>query len=368
MAHLETRIGANSPVIHQGVMDVFAPSLSPEQVTRGEVETLCSIADNLLVLDGEDSTVNGIPARVTREYFDTEIAGKRYYARVYRFNGNSNFSDQPQPAIIFDETPEITAVSKNHLAVRFKEFGGGISLVVDNDELDPELDRPEHVNAVQSVLNGLNEKVQNKQIEIKKEKETEAYRKSLARKKKAAKIGRVALKTSGYIAAGAAFVGVVWGVIYGISKIDLPDSVPFDQKDFALEGGSVISLGDTANPEFSSQLLSEEGNAPHGIPVLGEDPTGNSEPEILESNDTFREIIIDSSEDDRDCQTVGSDLNDGQDVIAWTDFTDDNGVSRADELVVTNERGSITVCWTGEETDDFDDPRVVVAPGEIPQR
>lgn len=347
----------SSPKATRAIAAAFAPSLSPETVTPGEVEACYGIANNLLAISGVESTVNGIPAVVSDAYQRIEIEGQTYYGRIYKFLvSQGDILGDGMPAVVFDQTTDINVVTPNHLAVRFAKIGDRISLIVDND-LDPLIDQPEHLTAVRTLLQSLTDTQQKQQIRKRQDEESAAARQKARRREAVAGVARTAGKIARRAGAVAVAGVAVAAAVYGISKIDIKD---FDDADLTLEGGTELVLGSTGSPQFSRELYDSDKLDRNDIPNLFDNTeTGDQQ---LDMDNLFRDIEITSSKDGQNCESAEVErVPIGTRLVAWTDFTGPDGTSRADELEVMYTTEKVEVCWNGEELNDDDDPRVVVA-------
>lgn len=349
------RISSTQPVD----ASLLEPSLSPEIVTSGEIESMLRVADYLLKEEGVESTVNGMPAIVSEGAIPVRVKKKNYYARLYKFEPSKENPDQGLPAIAFDETFQMEVITANPYALRFSKYGDKPSIIADQDELNPVPNSPAHVELAKSILQEFaHQHVEAKHIAD----ENVAQRrieKSKHRHEVAGIIGRASLKAAKVATALVAAGGIIGGAVYGVGKIHISH---FDDKKLSLIGGTEISIGSTGHPEYSPKLFSNKQYSEVQIPDLVELPNAATPDMGLNPKQTLREVIILSSKKGKNCETravkrVPLDTR----LVAWTDFTGQDGQSRADELDVDYKVGELKVCWNGQELGPEDDPRVVVA-------
>ncbi len=370
---------------------LIAPSLSKEIVTSARIEGMIEIANSILEVNGVNSTINGVPALVSEFSYpvtmvgsDNNGEGEVYFARAAKHLPiNSQNKDQkPLPKLIFDETPDLPVITPNPNAILFTESVYGFGLQVDISDLNPDVNNPAHAKLIMGVLTKIARGVQAaaeakrveetaKQERLTQEREAQKARTQHERKtrnlhcwQRVKKIGTSVLKYTGMTVMAGAIVG---GPIYVASTIDLPRHRDYDERGYALAGGTELTLGagSEGNPEFSKQLYEDTKLATHKMPTLltEEDDgfVGSSQDMNLDVTDTLRNIIIFSSKPGKNCSTATLDKAPlDTRLVAWTDFTAPDGTSRADELSVLYETDKVKVCWNGEERSINDDPRVVV--------
>ncbi len=358
--------GLTAPVHGHIDGSVLAGNLAAESVTPGEVRELLRIARHELETEGVESTVNGLPARVTKDAIPVEVDGKTYLARVYMLNAVGEDDEDVLPGIGFDETPDVAIVTPNANALRFMRTWSNDkpAIIADSNDMSPEVDRPEHVEIVRNVLRGIatqiaERKQQEAQVSIDAKRERAESRRGTARA-----IGRGALKAVKWTVGSAAAAAAVAAAVYGIGKIDIKS---FDDHHYKLDGGTELVLGESGHPEFSKDLYDSSSlNAEH-MPGVYDDNHHDSgatsdSSDTLEASDTLREVTIYGSKGDYKCEEfpieqVPLDTR----LVVWTDAVDANGISRADEFTVKYEAKTGRVCWDGKEQDKHDDPRIVVA-------
>lgn len=338
-----------------------AIGFSKETVTPGEVESMCIAANSLLSGHARRAPVNGVPARVTDLYTKVTIGEDLYHARVGEFLEKPIASSAENlPFILFDETPDTTVQTPNMVAVRFERIGSNIVLITDN-ELTPSVNDPHQVALVKKILSKLTERA-------------DAQTASLHEKKKIKREQRVnyIVEGAGRIARVGAGVGlsvaILAGVFIGLKKVDWSEladgpGTPFDKKDLTLPSGAVISLGESGSPEYSTELFASSDLSIDEVPVAEYD-TGSSnydDTEVLNLDGNLRQIKLYSSKDGKNCEEAPVEkVSSNSEIIAWTDFTNPDGTTRADELEVKYTVENVEVCWNGQEIDEQDDPRVVL--------
>lgn len=183
------------------------------------------------------------------------------------------------------------------------------------------------------------------------------------------------LKRAGVAVGGFAVVGTI---VWGGSKISWDhvfdgDPEKFDRHDYSLpaEEATVVDYGHTETMLFSQALFDNPNLRADYVPQLGSWDRYDSQDATYTPNDGMREIVITTSKDNHfQTKDEGKPNCESQEIVgsagldsvlyAWTDFTDVDGTSRADELNVTYNKDGVRVCWTGEERNDDDDPRVVL--------
>ena len=118
---------------------------------RGEThpETLYASCQRLLANCGVESTIDMLPATVTRWYAETELTGQPLYARVGRLHGRRG--EGQLPIIVFDESPELPVETGNYLALAFQKFGNKISLVTQNS-INPLIDDPRYLALAKDII------------------------------------------------------------------------------------------------------------------------------------------------------------------------------------------------------------------------
>lgn len=350
------------------IMDasIFSTQLSAEVVTPGELEGMSRMLDALLDETGTQSTINGIPARVSvveREVkvTDTGRQNQRYWGRVFCLDEKDVHGNEVR-GIVFDETPGLPVLTPNPLAVRFSsDYTGRPTLIVDN-ELDPVVNDPTYAEFVKGILKDLSYKAEAVKLERKQAEkaEKEARRNRIRYAIQGAR--ETGGKVLGWALAATAGTGLVVGLGYVLSRIDVEFPEDFDDRDIELPAdGQTISLGKQASPAFSQELYESQELSPDDVPTLPASTT-NDDDDVLSMDDLARQIWVESSKEGKNCSTVNvaQRLPLDTELLAWTDFTSSDGKSRADELEVLFETDKVKVCWNGQERHEDDDPRVVV--------
>jgi hypothetical protein len=339
-------------------------SMTTETVTQGVVHTLHATLEQQLATNGHEYHLHGRPV-ITTEYYhpvtmrlggeDEDAEVQEYYARPFRYLHPRPDEQGTLLSIAFDTQPDPDITTPNAYWIRFVDVGGRVTLRVETAEL-PRDNNPEDIRLVQSLV----------QQFLEDGAEESADRQSQARERhrqrmNAARIG--AWSVTGL----AAVVAIVWGGIAVLDNVaeSLDKTGQFDKKDKALTGGTQIELGHSGHPEFSDDLYADPDLEASDIPEMAvDDPDDTETPDDLDPDDTLRQLTVTSSEGGKN--TAEADIDSegiprSARLVAWTDFADENGTSRADELTVTYERDTVTVEWEGQERNDDDDPRVVVA-------
>ena len=121
---------------------------------RGEIrpETLYSSCQRLLANCGVESTIDMLPATVTRWYSETELTGQPLYARLGKLHGKRG--EGQMPIIVFDESPELPVETGNYLALAFQKFGDKVSLVTQNS-INPLIDDPRYLTLAKDIIRGV---------------------------------------------------------------------------------------------------------------------------------------------------------------------------------------------------------------------
>jgi len=341
-------------------------AIDPEIVTIGELDSLLLTARNVLEIDSLETTVNGIPALVSKSSAPVTVDGEQFFARVWKPKDKDD--EDTLPGIVLDLTSDDDEViTPNPRAIYFTQTGGEHTHLIVDGDLEPIVDNPDLVEAIRGTLlaihqtartNAINRTVaQETRMRHAEELERQAKQeRKLARHKVAASVGRAAMTVFKWSVVG---VGVV-GVVIGATRIDW-NGTAFDEHGYSLDGGTELILGGHGAPEFSDELYGNPHLEPQDIPdIYGED--SDSDPSSLEMDDTLREVILTSSEDDKNCTIAPVDhVPSGTRLVAWTDSRNPDGTSRADEFDVLWQTDQVKVCWNGQEANDEDDPRVVVA-------
>lgn len=128
------------------------PELSASLHGEARPETLYTSCQRLLANCGMESTIDMLPATVTRWYAETELTGQPLYARVGKLS--SKRGEEHLPVIVFDETSDLPVETGNYLALAFQKFGDKVSLQTQNS-INPLIDDPRYLALAQKVVRGI---------------------------------------------------------------------------------------------------------------------------------------------------------------------------------------------------------------------
>ena len=329
----------------------LSSSLTPEIVTNGEMQAIVRSAEAILAVDGVESTVNAIPARVSKGYAEVKVGKKVYYARAFSLEDNE---EQQLPGIVFDETIDPEVQTPNPFALRFVGDKDRPLLMRDN-ELDPIINSPQDIALVKDILKVLGHAKVEREQALAVQTEEERLRRHRLRERRLEHAKTFGVRAGATVAAiGAVGLGV-FGLISGVMWIEEHTPQDEPEPELRLSGGAEIALGSSDAPEFSSKLFENTTD----IQNMGSD--GRFSDVELDLQDPVREVFITSSKKSKNCTSFNiARIPLDTKLVAWTDFTAADGTSRADELEVKHEVQKGTVCWNGEERGDLDDPRIVV--------
>lgn len=371
------------PVAEQPRMDTVLPhldlsrfreGLSPEHVTDGEVQAVFEQANAILGETGVRSTVNGIEALVSSEYAEAVLDGVPFYARVYRYTkrgrelGEISELELGQ-GLVFDEDKSLSVISSNPRVIRYEYRTDRPIIIYDDDQLSPRVNDPTDVAIIQTAQNNIVHKIEigratKQRLQTEAEERARAERETRnARRWRAVKdIGRKAIRG---IAGATALTAIGFGVIAGGKKIaDIePYDYDLDPRVHVPVGGTPHTIGDpAATPDFDKVFLNDPILSRAKVPDMSTDEESESGDPYLGADNILRDVILTSSKEGKNCVTIELSDKVGIDstLKSWTDFVDENGVSRADELSVEYNVGETEVCFIGEETSDEDDPRVIL--------
>lgn len=339
---------------HEVNASLIAPALSGELVSQGLLQGMLRQAEIILAEEGTRTTINGVPATVSRSFAPTTVGDKQFFARVYKFLPNSDLHESAAdmlPGIVFDETEDVTVQTPNPYAMRFMEFGDVLRLQFDdvaNDMVAPVVDDPAHVALFKTLLTAI--EGQTKELQLQQE-TTRRY----SRQDRLETIGHAARAS----AIGLVVLSVIGGVVYLIATRDRRNTQEkFDGHNYTLPGGRQIAVGQSLSPEYVTTIPSF-GTIPGFEYTSGKYDYADP----LDPSETLREVDITSSKKGKNCTAFPINNVPPTSVLrAWTDFVDPaTGRSRADELSVTFHLDKGRVCWNGQERNKEDDPRVIVS-------
>ena len=354
-------------VVKPDALDIsrFDQTLSAEVVTSGEVQAIIDQARFILNSTQVLSNVNGIEAYVSEASAVTENGDKRYLARIFEYTPKGMRSiGKPNELPVFgmafdeDESTEISTV--NPRAVTFSKSVLGFPTVTVDNGLDPRVNDPKDVDLVKTALREIeaeSRRTVSKRVEDKK---LEELAKRNARAARISKVGHLAGKFTKYALKTVAVVSVVGGsIVAGIAIKHIKGEVDFDE-DPTIEipkGGTVVELGaDPTSPEFVPELIGNEKLSVDNVPY-----EGGSQDGTVSTGDKISQVVIGSSKDGLNCVHVPVSDRTSLDshVLAWTDFVNPDGKSRANELTVEYDVADIKFCFVGQEVNDQDDPRIL---------
>ncbi len=257
---------------------------------------------------------------------------------------------------------------------------GMLRVIVDTDGNvktveDTRNNAPQDISDIRKILDQFHAKcASEKEIEEQKQRSKEAEESSKRyykweRRQKIKKAGLAVGGVAVVVSLGWGATKVPWGEVFEgpVGSFDEHGySLPEDQ-------GDAVPYGETAHPGFSEDLLGSHKLGYDEMPEIGDVNSEYSGPEdtTFALDDGLRQIIITTSNDNHwgtkdegkpNCETQKLEEPLGLDsvVYAWTDFSEEDGTSRADELDVSYGKSGVKVCWDGKEHNDDDDPRVVL--------
>ncbi len=358
---------------HQIDTSRFKASLSPEIVTEGEIQAIFDQADAILRTSSVRTEINGIPAIASEQYMPDNVDGTPYYLRVFRYlspemQRTKIDSSTPFQGLVFDDDPDILIRSPNPRAIRYDRSIGRPMIIVDT-ETEPRVNDPVDVRYVEKAQNEIVRRMQMaefKKVEL-AQKELEESQKERAehwahRYRRIKHAMRVTGKFVGITAAvglvgGAGFVGCRALLNYEPYDYDSDPGVEVPDQSTA----TVLSIGDADSaPAFLEDFMSNKKLLRGAVTVVDSDDSHYDT--SLGPDDVLREVILRSSEPGKNCANVdvADGMGLGSKVLAWTDFIDENGKPRNNELSVKYGSGFVKVCFIGQEKDDNDDPRVIL--------
>lgn len=364
-------------------------------VTSGEVQTVIRTADHLLDTFGEAQQLStGDDVTVSAESVEHETEEGVVYLRLMRYEkprriGKERLRDM---YLVYDKDPSPSRLRIDNPHFIRLESGDDISpgiYVEQGMQYIPAYNDPEMVDFVrETVMEILDQCETNAQLSEEQKadpkiakliadlREWRQNREGIMKKTGAWWDGKNWREKRTYRRVLFGAIGAVagLGITGGImalahSQTSKPSAVEtFDEQGFGLDGGTVLSIGESGHPEFSFDLLQSEELAASEIPELGDhdsiDQAGNFGPNVNDGQDVedkadisnLREIVMNSSKDGKNEETVYVDFDSPEDQVrVWTDEAD-----RTDEFTVTVDNDSVTVRWDGQERENEDDPRIVL--------
>lgn len=343
----------------------FGETLSSEVVTPGEVQAIIDQARFVLNSTQVLSKVNGVEAYVSEASAVTKNGDKRYLARIFEYTpkGMKSIGRQdelPVFGMAFDEDESLEVMTVNPRAVIFSKDALGSPTITLDSGLYPRVNDPEDVEKVKEAVRKIEAKSRLTISQRVESKRLEELKKRNARAARISRAGHIAGKYSMYALKGVAAFGLVGGVFTaGRAILNVEGEVDFDD-DPTIQiptGGAVVELGaDPTFPEFRAELIGDEKLSQDSVPIEGSDQSGT-----VGTGDKISQVIIGSSKDGLNCVDVPVSDRTSLDshVLAWTDFVDPDGKSRANELTVEYDVADIKFCFVGQEVDDQDNPRVL---------
>lgn len=340
----------------------FADILSSDHSNESLMESVIYQANAILEQDGKISTIDNVEALVSDTFAETSIANTTYFARVFRYTekgkAQAKMAIGPDMGLVLDTTNRLPVSSPNPRLFMYLDSVQGKSLMLGGNSLETmRLGNNQDIMHLKGIQDKLGAKVQQKIQEAEQRKATEEEQEKTRRKFRRSQIARTIGRGTTKTLTGILIIGAVSGAAYGgykaISAIDIYE---FDEDSEAEvpNNPAILTVGThDVTPSFSSDLINIEELAKK-IPHEGEE-------NYVNYSEKLRRLTMLSSKEGKNCATVNIEdptLNDV--VLAWTDFVDENGYSRADELSVSHMFGEIEACFVGQETDDDDDPEVVI--------
>lgn len=321
-------------------------SVVGESVGDPTVVGLFNTADKVIDQFSEQTIFNALPAEKFSLPINVQIQNKNYEVGMTKVSGLIGEST----TVSFNFRDADGSKEEEHLGVAFLT-SNGVLFAPSSPGEHTEANHPEDIKLVAKILDKAQKVAAREQAE-----QWSAKRRRVHQRVAAVSIGL----------AGAATVGAIQ---LGVGDWFAYDETKFDRHEYTLpvEEATILKINEKGSPKFSETLQSNaalgEDKVPQlreSPPLLGDYPTD----EQLSVDEGLRQITITSSENDgwsSDCRSTELEgVKDSTELFVWTDFVDENGQSRADELEVSLTEDEAKVCWNGEETSDEDDPRVIV--------
>ncbi len=357
-----------------------------EFVPPGTIQAMLDFSQHALQTDGIDGSVNGLPATVSRQAVACKIGDTHYDARIFRYSdtpdpsehGHNHHvhlhhhedSDKPVlrhlPGILFSPASETVDgsnhfVSHNPNLMKFGSYGGvdTFQLFVDHGGPEPRLNDPDDVKLAESLLQQIAEKMHAEDHARSIQAARDAQRAEAARRE-AEESDRQTRTLRSYqrsrrirsiVKWGAGLTAVLSGIGAASFAIYNHDNQPsfqtaYDAHNYKLSGGTVVHLGQTASPAFAPELIGDEELNASRIPNIHYMDNGGFSPGLEQSpiplTGQLRELVFGTGR----CATVEiAEAPEDSVIRIWTDATNSQGQSIANQITFTRNLLSGETCW-----------------------